>query len=116
MSYELVTLAACETGRSYVASSDELIVIARGFLNAGAGALVTSLWRVIDDVTPRLMEYFYRKLDTPAHPESGSTARCATYYPELICKRTRHSGRLSRWLSTTTFIKSWHEKYLINRC
>ena len=66
MSYELVTLSACETGRSYVASSDELIGLGRGFLYAGAGALVTSLWRVIDDVTPRLMKYFYRELHAGA--------------------------------------------------
>ncbi|MGH2520951.1 MAG: CHAT domain-containing protein, partial [Anaerolineales bacterium] len=42
LSYELVTLSACETGRANVAGGDELIGLGRGFLYAGAGALVLS--------------------------------------------------------------------------
>ncbi len=41
----LVTLSACETGRSVVAGGDELIGLSRGFLYAGASTLVQSLWR-----------------------------------------------------------------------
>ena len=48
LSYELVTLSACETGRANVAAGDELIGLGRGFLYAGAGALMVSLWRVAD--------------------------------------------------------------------
>ena len=46
----LVTLSACETGRSKVSPGDELIGLGRGFLYAGAGALITSLWRVEDTI------------------------------------------------------------------
>jgi CHAT domain-containing protein len=66
MSYELVTLSACETGRSKVTPGDELIGLGRGFLYAGAGALITSLWRVDDNLTVRLMEYLYRSLQQGA--------------------------------------------------
>ncbi len=66
MSYELVTLSACETARAHVAAGDELIGLGRGFLYAGAGALVSSLWRVADDMTLRLMEQFYRELHAGA--------------------------------------------------
>lgn len=62
LSYELVTLSACETGRAYIAASDELIGLGRGFLYAGAGALVASLWRVADEVAQRVMITFYQAL------------------------------------------------------
>jgi CHAT domain-containing protein len=56
----LVTLSACETGRSVVAGGDELIGLSRGFLYAGAKTLVQSLWRVEDGSTAGLMTEFYR--------------------------------------------------------
>jgi CHAT domain-containing protein len=58
----LVTLSACETGRSVVTGGDELIGLARGFLYAGASSLVQSLWRVEDGSTARLMTGFYGRL------------------------------------------------------
>jgi len=62
LSYELVTLSACETGRANVLASDELIGLGRGFLYAGAGALLVSLWRVVDDSTMDFMERMYEAL------------------------------------------------------
>jgi CHAT domain-containing protein len=62
LSYELVTLSACETGRANVAGGDELIGLGRGVLYAGAGALITSLWRVADDATLDLMGRVYGAL------------------------------------------------------
>jgi CHAT domain-containing protein len=58
----LVTLSACETGRSVVTGGDELIGLARGFLYAGAATLVQSLWRVEDGSTARLMGGLYGRL------------------------------------------------------
>jgi CHAT domain-containing protein len=58
----LVTLSACETGRSVVAGGDELIGLSRGFLHAGAATVVQSMWRVDDGSTAALMEGFYRLL------------------------------------------------------
>ncbi len=62
LSYELVTLSACETGRANVAAGDELIGLGRGFLYAGAGALLVSLWQVADASTMPLMERMYEAL------------------------------------------------------
>jgi CHAT domain-containing protein len=62
LSYELVTLSACETGQATVAGGDELIGLGRGFLYAGAGALVLSLWPVVDEIAYRLMTRFYDAL------------------------------------------------------
>lgn len=62
LSYELITLSACETGQAQVAGGDELIGLGRGMLYAGAGAVVSSLWPVADALTVELMEHFYRAL------------------------------------------------------
>lgn len=62
LSYELVTMSACETGRANVSASDELIGLGRGFLYAGAGALIASLWRIDDGITVQIMEQIYRSL------------------------------------------------------
>jgi CHAT domain-containing protein len=66
MSYELVTLSACETGRANIGGSDELIGLGRGFLYAGAGALVVSLWQVADTSTLYFMERMYKALHSGA--------------------------------------------------
>jgi len=71
LSYELVTLSACETGRARVAASDDLIGIGRSFLYAGAGALVLSLWQVGDQYALRLMECMYRALHAGASKPSA---------------------------------------------
>ena len=57
---ELVTLSACETGRSQVLKGDELIGLVRAFIYAGAPSVLVSLWPV-DEVSTRIfMEFFYR--------------------------------------------------------
>jgi CHAT domain-containing protein len=58
----LVTLSACETGVNEVLAGDELVGLTRGFFQAGAAAVVVSLWAVNDDSTARLMERFYTYL------------------------------------------------------
>jgi CHAT domain-containing protein len=62
LSYELIVLSACEVGRSNVTAGEELIGLGRGFLYAGAGALITSLWRVNEEHTFHLMQALYRAL------------------------------------------------------
>lgn len=66
LSYELVILSGCETGRAAVAAGDELIGLGRGILYAGAGTLIASLWRVADSTTATLMEHLYAALDAGA--------------------------------------------------
>jgi CHAT domain-containing protein len=62
LSYELVTLSACETGRARIAPGDEPIGLGRGVLYAGAGALITSLWQIPDGATLAFMENLYTEL------------------------------------------------------
>ncbi|MEZ4661069.1 MAG: CHAT domain-containing tetratricopeptide repeat protein [Caldilineaceae bacterium] len=58
----LVTLSACQTGRSVVKGGDELMGLMRAFFYAGADSLVLSHWRVADRATMRLMARFYQRL------------------------------------------------------
>lgn len=58
----LVTLSACQTGRSVVGGGDELLGLTRSFLAAGAKSLVLSQWTVEDQSTSMLMTHFYRRL------------------------------------------------------
>ena len=63
----LVTLSACETGLTdIVKSPDEYIGLPSGFLEAGAPAVVSSLWAVNDLSTALLMGESYRR-----HLEEG---------------------------------------------
>jgi len=59
LGYELVTLSACETGQVRLAPHDEVMGLSCAFLYAGAGAVLSSLWRVGDADTAALMARFY---------------------------------------------------------
>ena len=58
----LVVLSACESGAVQVQGADEVIGLVRGFLGAGAQALVVSLWNVHDASAAQLMTDFYAGL------------------------------------------------------
>lgn len=73
----VVTLSACETGLSAVAAGEEILGLSRGFLSAGAGNLVLSLWTVNDSATANLMAEFYQ------HIASGATAAAALQSSQL---------------------------------
>ena len=57
----LVTLSACETGiTEFQQSPDEYVGLPAGFLQAGATAVISTLWAVNDLSTMLLMEKFYQ--------------------------------------------------------
>ena len=59
---QLVVLSACDTGRGEISLGEGVYGLRRAFLVAGAETLVTSLWKVNDDVTHQLMASYYRHL------------------------------------------------------
>ncbi|MFO0874352.1 MAG: CHAT domain-containing protein [Phycisphaerales bacterium] len=71
----LVTLSGCDTGRSLIFGGDEMLGLLRGFLAAGASAMVVSLWTVNDTSTAELMELFYANLCGRAETIDGAAAR-----------------------------------------
>jgi CHAT domain-containing protein len=60
----LVTLSACQTGRSVIGGGDELLGLMRAFSFAGASSLLLSHWPVEDQSTARMMDSFYSKVAT----------------------------------------------------
>jgi CHAT domain-containing protein len=58
----LATLSACRTGVSARAPGDEAIGLTRGFLHAGARAVMVSLWSAHDAATAALMRACYAGL------------------------------------------------------
>lgn len=61
-SVRLVALSACETARGDADDTEGVFGLQRGFRQAGAGALLASLWKVPDMATSRLMLLFYQNL------------------------------------------------------
>ena len=60
--HALITLSACESGRSQILGGDEILGLSRAFLGAGAAALAVSLWLVEDKTTALLMADWYQRL------------------------------------------------------
>jgi CHAT domain-containing protein len=59
---QLVVLSACDTGRGEVKRGEGVYGLRRALLVAGAETVVTSLWKVNDEVTRQLMEGYYSHL------------------------------------------------------
>jgi CHAT domain-containing protein len=62
LSASLVTLSACDTGRSRVGAGDDLQGLMRAMLHAGAASLLLSLWTVEDQAAADLMGQLYTQL------------------------------------------------------
>ncbi len=58
----MVVLSACETGLGELHEGDGVASLARGFTEAGARSIITSLWQVNDKATSNIMVSFYKNL------------------------------------------------------
>ena len=83
---DLVVLSACQTGFGKMAKGEGLISLTRGFMYAGADALLASLWQVEDRSTREIMVDFYqRKLNGEPSAEAIRAAKVSLmeYHPLL---------------------------------
>ena len=84
LSGSLVFLSGCETGLGAAWSSpfhpgEDYTTLMQAFLQAGAGAVVGTLWRVRDDGAAALAEAFYRRL-----PDASAAASLADAQRALL--------------------------------
>ena len=73
----LVVLSACESGAVRVQGGGEAVGLVRGFLGAGAHALVVSLWNVHDASAAALMDRFYAALTAAGRSGAPAALRSA---------------------------------------
>lgn len=59
---DLVVLSACETGSGRYYSGEGMVGLTQAFRYAGAKSVLSSLWRVNDEVSAKLMILFYQAL------------------------------------------------------
>jgi CHAT domain-containing protein len=100
----LVFLAACQTGQGRV-TADSVIGLGRAFLEAGARAVILSLWKVEDAATSVLTKRFYRALFDQAYPRNAVEAM------RIAMLATRDDLRAGRIVSTAGKILPSHPNY-----
>lgn len=67
----LVTLSACETGVGLVEPGEGVHGLARSFREAGAQAVIATLWPIADEATSTFMQHFYRRIVNGEQPQSA---------------------------------------------
>lgn len=60
LSAELVSLSACQSGRSQIATGDEQYGIVRAFLAAGVRSVISTLWSIDDESAAAFFIDFYK--------------------------------------------------------
>ena len=59
---DLVVLSACETAAGILKTGEGVMSLSRGFAWAGVPSTVTSLWKVNEEATAKIMVSFYENL------------------------------------------------------
>jgi CHAT domain-containing protein/tetratricopeptide (TPR) repeat protein len=75
LSANLVVLSACETSRGRLLPGEGVLGPAQAFLQAGAGAVIASYWRVDDQATSAFMQRFYKYLLSERLPAATALRR-----------------------------------------
>jgi len=112
---DLVVLAACRTQMGRALRGEGLLNLSRAFLQAGARAVVATLWDVNDADTRRLMERFYghvrggtapdealRRAQIELLREPGSAARSAGWAGFLVVGDASRPVVTSTWRAQPT--------------
>lgn len=91
----LVVLSSCESGLGEDNPGREFASLAAAFRMAGASAVVSTLWKVHDDVGPELFAEFYRQL------QAGAGRARALQLAKLACLRKGGFEHPGDWAAYT---------------
>jgi len=69
----LTVLSACETGIGKFYNGEGVFSLARGFMYAGCPNIVTSLWKLEDQATGKIIESFYHHINKGETSENAIT-------------------------------------------
>lgn len=92
---DLVTLSACESALGTPRAAEGLLGLTRSLRQAGAGAVVASLWPIADDDTVALMTRFYEHLLVDGLPRGAALRRAQL--DQLQALADRPDGGRSSW-------------------
>lgn len=96
---DLIVLSACETGTGKLRKGEGVQSLARAFLQSGCQSIITSLWTVNDEKTPKIMETFYEQLYT------GKTKNIALCTAQRRYLKTAISPSFAQPFYWATFIQ-----------
>ncbi len=89
----LAVLSACTTGLTGDELPDELVSLSSGFLEAGADAVIASLWPVPDASTRELMTRFYSLwLGSELHPAEALRRAQQSVRDSTLAEKTRFAA------------------------
>jgi CHAT domain-containing protein len=91
---DLVVLSACETGLGEVKIGEGVFGLRRAFNQAGAGALVMSMWGVPDLETKELMVRFYEYLKAGRYDGAECLRQAMLDEKQVVKKRYNHPSPL----------------------
>ena len=91
---DLVVLSACETGLGEIKIGEGVFGLRRAFSQAGASALVMSMWGVPDLETKELMVRFYENLTAGRYDRAESLRRAMLDEKDVVAKRYGHTSPL----------------------
>ena len=94
----LVTLSGCETGLGETTRADDVLGMTTAFLAAGSRSVISTLWRVPDGPSAKLMIAFYQ------HWRGGETAGAALQAAQIEMLTSKGQGR--RYLSWSGYVLS----------
>ncbi|SCL35731.1 CHAT domain-containing protein [Micromonospora nigra] len=95
---ELAFLSACETAVSGPALADEAVHLAAGFLTAGFGQVVATLWAVKDPVARRTTDDVYSGL-LAERATSAPVGAAEALHRAALAARTRYPDTPTAWAS-----------------
>jgi CHAT domain-containing protein len=78
LSADLVVLSACNSALGREVKGEGVMGLSRAFFFAGARRVVSSLWKVDDEVTSELMAIFYEEM-----LRNGNTPSAALHYAQM---------------------------------